>query len=77
VRKRKTRNEQARLDMVRFDADMDSEACLPAVRADLASGRARGVIRTPAFVVDGTLVEYSRGLRGLYEATQAAISVWS
>jgi protein-disulfide isomerase len=66
--------EQAGLDMPRFDADMDSEVYLPIVRADLASGRAYGVVRTPGFVVDGILVENSRGLGGLYEATEIAVS---
>jgi protein-disulfide isomerase len=67
--------EQARLDMDRFDREMDNEVHLPTVHAHRAAGIAHGVMRTPAFVVDGTLVDSSSGLRPLYEATEIAISL--
>jgi protein-disulfide isomerase len=66
--------EQAGLDMARFDAEMENEVHLPVVRADLAAGRAFGVVRTPTFLVDGVLVENARGLGALYEATEIAVS---
>src|SRR5271170_6503370 len=61
--------EQAGLNMARFDRDMDSEIYLPIVREHVADGIAKGVVRTPAFLVDGALVEWSGGLGALYEAT--------
>ena len=67
--------EQLRLDMVRFDNDMDDEVYLPRVRGHLAEGIAKGVVRTPAFFVDAKFVDCTGGLGILYEATEIAISL--
>jgi protein-disulfide isomerase len=66
--------DQAGLNMARFDRDMDGEVYLPKVREHVAEAIAMGVVRTPAFVVDGSLIEWPGGLRVLYEATEARIS---
>ena len=66
--------EHAGLDMERFDTQMDAEEHLPTIHAHRASAMAHGVTRTPAFLIDGVLIDTSCGLRSLYEATDVAIS---
>jgi protein-disulfide isomerase len=62
--------EQAGLDMPRFDTEMDDEVYLSTIHSQMAGGIDSGVIRTPAFLVDGILVDSTSGLRALYEATE-------
>jgi protein-disulfide isomerase len=64
--------EQAGLDMPRFDTEMDDEVHLPTIHSQMAGGISNGVIRTPAFLVDGILLDSTGGLRALYQATETA-----
>jgi protein-disulfide isomerase len=61
------------LDMARFEREMDHEAHMPAIRSHVYSGTLAGVRRTPAYFVDGNLVDFSGGLRGLFAATDSVL----
>jgi protein-disulfide isomerase len=56
------------LDMERYDAEMADHLYLQRVQEHLASGRASGVRTTPAFFVDGSVVDVSFGMERLSEA---------
>jgi protein-disulfide isomerase len=57
------------LDMTRFNAEMDEEKHIPTIRSHTYSGTLAGVRRTPAYLVDGVLVDTLGGLRSLFEDT--------
>ena len=61
--------ESVGLNMVRFESEMDDETHLPTIRSHIYSGTLAGVRRTPAYFVDGILVDTSGGLRALFDAT--------
>jgi len=61
------------LDMARYDAEMADHLYLQRVQEHLASGRASGVRSTPAFFVDGTLVDVSFGMERLSDALETHI----
>jgi protein-disulfide isomerase len=65
--------DRAGLDPVRFDTDMDEETYLPVVQGHTSSAIAHGVRATPAFLVDGLLVDTSNSLQPLFQATEHAI----
>jgi protein-disulfide isomerase len=60
------------LDMARFTSEMDEETYMPTIRADIYSGTLAGVRRTPAYFVDGLLVEPAGGLSVLFETIRRA-----
>jgi protein-disulfide isomerase len=64
---------QVGLDIPRFTTEMEEEVHVPTIRQHIRSGNAALVQGTPAFLVDGTLLDRSGGLRGLFESTQNAI----
>jgi protein-disulfide isomerase len=49
--------EQLKLDLDRFNADLDEEEVDAAVDADVASGKAAGVSGTPTFFLNGSRLE--------------------
>jgi protein-disulfide isomerase len=58
------------LDLSRFDAEMADHIYLQRVQEHIASGRALGVHSTPAFFVDGTVVDVSFGMERLFDAVE-------
>jgi protein-disulfide isomerase len=56
------------LDMERYDAEMADHIYLQRVQEHLASGRASGARSTPAFFVDGSIVDVSFGMERLSDA---------
>jgi protein-disulfide isomerase len=56
------------LDMARFTMEMDEETHVPSIRADIYGGTLAGVHQTPTYLVDGVLVDTTRGLHALFEA---------
>jgi protein-disulfide isomerase len=62
------------LDMARFTAEMDDEIYLQRVREHQRSGDASGVRATPAFFLNGALVDVSYGLHVLLDATAALVA---
>jgi protein-disulfide isomerase len=60
------------LDQARFTADMDDEVYLQRIRDHIDTGRLSRVRATPGFFVNGTIVDVSFGLRGLFDAVEAA-----
>jgi len=61
------------LDMPRYDSEMEDHLYLQRVQEHLASGRSSGVRSTPAFFVDGTLVDVSFGMERLSAALDARV----
>ncbi|MGB6452374.1 MAG: DsbA family protein [Steroidobacteraceae bacterium] len=61
------------LDQARFAADMDDEVYLQRIRDHIDTGRLSHVRATPGFFVNGTIVDVSFGLRGLFDAVEAAL----
>ncbi|MGH8286051.1 MAG: DsbA family protein [Steroidobacteraceae bacterium] len=66
--------EALQLDMPRYTAEMDDHVYLQRVREHIESGQRSHVRGTPAFFVNGSIVDVSFGLRALFEATQAALN---
>jgi len=58
------------LDMPRFTAEMDDEIYLQRVREHQQTGRASGARTTPAFFVDGSLIDVSFGMHALVDAVE-------
>ncbi len=65
--------EQIGLDMVRYTAEMDDEVYLQRIREHIESGLRSGVRGTPGFFVNGVIQDVSFGMRGLFDAVEAAI----
>ena len=65
--------EQLGLDMARYTAEMDDQVYLQRVREHIDSGRRSGVRGTPGFFVNGVIQDVSFGIRGLFDATEAAL----
>jgi len=65
--------EQLGLDMARYTAEMDDEVYRQRIREHRDSGLRSGVRGTPGFFVNGTIHDVSFGIRGLFEATEAAL----
>ena len=65
--------EQLGLDMARFTAEMDDEIYLQRVREHIEGARRSHVSATPAFFVNGVVVDVSFGLRSLFDSTEAAL----
>lgn len=65
--------EQLGLDMARYTAEMDDEVYLQRVREHIDSGKRSGVRGTPGFYVNGAIQDVSFGIRGLFDATEAAL----
>jgi protein-disulfide isomerase len=61
------------LDMVRYHAEMDDHIYLQKVREHIAGGRRSHVRSTPAFFVNGALVDVSFGMQSLHDAVSAAV----
>ena len=65
--------EQLGLDMARYTAEMDDEVYRQRIREHLDSGSRSGVRGTPGFFVNGAIQDVSFGMRGLFNATEAAL----
>jgi len=61
------------LDMRRYDAELTDHIYLQRIQESLASGRASGVHGSPAFFLDGRIIDVSFGMHHLFEAVQARI----
>ena len=61
------------LDMARFTAELDDEIYLQRVREHQQSGLASGVRATPAFFINGRILDVSYGLAVLAEAVEAEL----
>jgi protein-disulfide isomerase len=59
------------VNLERYDSEMDDHLYLQRVQEHLASGRASGVRGTPAFFVDGAIVDVSFGLDRLLQAVES------
>ena len=62
-----------RLDMTRYDAEMDDHVYLQRVREHMQSGRESGVRATPTFFVNGQIQDVSFGMQSLFDAVEAAL----
>jgi protein-disulfide isomerase len=65
--------EKLRLDLARFDAEMQDHVYLQRVREHQQSGRESGVRSTPGFFVNGKIQDVSFGMHLLFEAVEAAL----
>ena len=61
------------LDMRRYDAEIIDHVYLQRVQENLASGRVSGVHGSPAFFLDGRIIDVSFGMHHLFQAVQARI----
>ncbi|RTZ48136.1 DsbA family protein [Candidimonas sp. SYP-B2681] len=61
------------LDMLRYDAEMADHFYLQRIRENIASGRASGVQGSPAFFINGSIIDVSFGIHHLFEAITARI----
>jgi protein-disulfide isomerase len=61
------------LDQAQFTAEMDDQVYLQRVRDHMESGRLSHIRATPGFFVNGRIVDVSYGLRGLFDAVEAAL----
>ncbi|HKZ73282.1 MAG TPA: DsbA family protein [Steroidobacteraceae bacterium] len=66
--------ERLQLDMARYTAEMDDHVYLQRVREHIKSGQRSHVRGTPAFFVNGTIVDVSFGMQALFDATEAALN---
>jgi len=62
------------LDMARFTTDLQSEATLERVRADLADGRRNGVTGTPTIFIDGVRYDGAWDFFSLLEAVERPVA---
>lgn len=60
------------LEIYKFEADLSSERFAPRVRADIESGKASGVTRTPTFFINGIRFDGERELEPLFAAVDSA-----
>ncbi len=65
--------EKVELDQARFTAEMDDEVYLQRIRDHIDSGRLSRIRATPGFFVNGSIVDVSFGLRGLFDAVEMAL----
>jgi protein-disulfide isomerase len=61
------------LDIARYQNEMNDHVYLQRVQEHLQSGQQVGVRQTPAFYVNGVLVDVSFGLQRLHEAIEQAL----
>lgn len=61
------------LDMVRYHAEMEDHIYLQKVREQIESGRRSHIRATPAFFLDGVVVDISFGMERLHDAVAAAV----
>jgi protein-disulfide isomerase len=61
------------LDLQRYDYDMEEHVYLQRVREHVAGGTRSGIRSTPAFFVDGAILDTSFGFQVLHDAVQAAL----
>jgi protein-disulfide isomerase len=61
------------LDLERYDYDMSEHVYLQRVREHFASGERSGVRSTPAFFIDGAILDTSFGFQVLVDAVKAAL----
>lgn len=59
------------LDMRRYDAEIADHVYLQRIQESLASGRASGVHGSPAFFLDGRIIDVSFGMHHLFQALEA------
>ena len=62
---------QVKLDLQRYDQDMDSRVHLPFVHEQMNGGKERGARGTPTFFVNGVIEDVSYGMENLYKAIEA------
>jgi protein-disulfide isomerase len=62
---------QAKLELQRYDHDMDSHIYLPLVHKQMTGGKESGARGTPTFFVNGVIEDVSFGMDGLYKAIEA------
>jgi len=65
--------EQLRLDVARFDAEMDDEIYLQRIREHQKSGGDSGVRATPTFFINNKLFDVSFGVHQLTDGIEAAL----
>jgi len=65
--------EQLRLDLARFDRDMDDPSPLQRVRQQIDGGKRSGVRATPTFYINGVIRDTSFGLQSLADGVEAAL----
>ena len=66
--------ESLELDMARFEAEMKDTVYLQRIREHQESGRASGVRATPAFFINGAVLDVSFGLRALFDQVESALA---
>jgi protein-disulfide isomerase len=65
--------EEIGVHLERYDSEMEDHLYLQRVQEHISSGRASGVRGTPAFFVDGALVDVSFGLERLMDAVEIRV----
>ncbi len=63
--------DQAKLDLPRYDQEMDMRQHLSLVHEQMDSGKQNGARGTPTFFVNGVIEDVSFGMEGLYKAIEA------
>ncbi len=61
------------LDMLRYDAEIADHIYLQRIQENLSSGRASGVQGSPAFFLNGSIIDVSFGIHRLFDAITARI----
>ncbi|SHH05758.1 DsbA family protein [Pollutimonas bauzanensis] len=61
------------LDLLRYDAEIGDHIYLQRIQESLESGRASGVQGSPAFFLDGRVIDVSFGMHHLFDAVAALI----
>ncbi len=62
------------LDMVKYQAEMDDHIYLQKVREQMADGRLSHLRATPAFFLNGMVLDMSFGMQVLHDAVAAAVA---
>jgi protein-disulfide isomerase len=65
--------QQLQLDMARYTAEMDDQVYLQRIREHMEGARRSAVRGTPGFFVNGRIQDVSFGMRGLFDAVEAAV----
>jgi protein-disulfide isomerase len=65
--------EQLQLDMARYTAETDDQVYLQRIREHMEGARRSSVRGTPGFFVNGKIQDVSFGMRGLFDAVEAAV----
>ena len=65
--------ERLELDMVKFNAEMNDHIYLQRIREHIRSGEESGVRATPAFFVNGKIIDTSFNIRVLFDAVRAVV----